>query len=210
MTPPAWDPSMPLRWNASDEEIAQRYQQLKVVRVTTASSDHVLSWKLKQNDGQPELWVRLVAMAREFATASVAHALHERDGAQDREEKLDLGTIIMNHLEQHGATLMWDLADTILAAGFRRSPVQERGADTKDVQPRDIECEECSGRGYRAGPVCCGNTLNGECRGDCAIEEQTPCPHCRTTGKRSESLYEYVDRLKATRSASPPAPPESR
>ena len=42
-------------------------------------------------------------------------------------QKLDLGTIIYEHMERAGATLMWELADAILAAGFARTPESASG-----------------------------------------------------------------------------------
>lgn len=42
----------------------------------------------------------------------------------------------------------------------------------------DEETLTCGGRGYHSGPVCCGNTLNGECRAHCAVEEQVRCLGC--------------------------------
>ena len=42
-------------------------------------------------------------------------------------QKLDLGTIIYKHMERAGATLMWELADAILAAGFARTPERASG-----------------------------------------------------------------------------------
>lgn len=49
-----------------------------------------------------------------------------------------------------------------------------------------IECDECCGRGYHSGPVCCEKNLtkDGECRGDCPIEERTVCWECEGSGKR--------------------------
>ena len=49
-------------------------------------------------------------------------------GHADRDaQKLDLGTIIYEHMERAGATLMWELADAILAAGFARTPESASG-----------------------------------------------------------------------------------
>lgn len=43
---------------------------------------------------------------------------------------------------------------------------------------RDTDTPSCGGRGYHSGPVCCGNTVNGECRSHCCVEERVPCGGC--------------------------------
>lgn len=47
-------------------------------------------------------------------------------------------------------------------------------------------CPNCEGRGWVEGirPICCGNTINGGCRGGCAVPEQyqEECAHCSGSG----------------------------
>ena len=42
----------------------------------------------------------------------------------------------------------------------------------------DTEPDGCGGRGYFSGPACCGNTINGECRAHCCVQEQVRCDGC--------------------------------
>lgn len=122
MTSPAWDPSMPLRWDASDEEIRTRQGWLLgYVRGADGAYRFASAGK-----GRAE---GINECARELAAASVAHALHERDGGAVTEEMveraLDDSHVIdrLSALRGHGGNAERDLRELvgfILAAGFRR------------------------------------------------------------------------------------------
>lgn len=44
------------------------------------------------------------------------------------------------------------------------------------------QCEECQGRGFHVGQVCCGDLDHGDCRTDCSIPEQVDCLDCGGSG----------------------------
>jgi hypothetical protein len=47
-------------------------------------------------------------------------------------------------------------------------------------------CPKCAGDGYLIEPECCGNTIGGECRGECAVPSQVVCPACGGSGTIAE------------------------
>lgn len=238
-----WDPSMPLRWDASDEEMLRRDVEL----YASYQPDNTHSFARECS---------LVQTIKEFAAASVAHALHERDGApsdeEDREARYEppfgfhfsdlwdayeagaqdgrnhpdcgddliarsadaycktkalppppteereaMAEELFAHFagpafvdarrEQwrgNGRQLSaarrestYHEADALLAAGFRRSPVQERGADTARL-----------------------DWMEGE------PEREQNDPKYRSVFRRNIPITREV--IDAARSASPPAPPE--
>lgn len=56
----------------------------------------------------------------------------------------------------------------------------------KNGSEQTIECGECDGTGIVTMPTCCGNTVNGECRGDCVIPVQEQCFNCEGQGTYQE------------------------
>jgi DnaJ-class molecular chaperone len=58
-----------------------------------------------------------------------------------------------------------------------------KGTGLRDPNWCNDLCDECSGRGFHVGPICCGNLIDGDCRGDCAVPEQVPCSECGGTGR---------------------------
>lgn len=55
------------------------------------------------------------------------------------------------------------------------------------AEPASERCEECDGRGYHVGLICCGNLLDGDCRGDCAVPERVDCYFCGGSGEAAST-----------------------
>lgn len=66
------------------------------------------------------------------------------------------------------------------------------------MPPTSDTCTICKGDGFTVERffVCCGNTdQNGECRGDCHMEQELdePCPRCGGDGKEPKQRHPHSE-----------------